>query len=94
MGTTRLRSDLMAPYNSPTGGMGFGLFYPATIHGTTGRRGNGLKRQRRRLRVDAGHNFLTERVVKYKNTLPKAVVESPSLEGLKTPVEVALEDTV
>jgi len=39
-------------------------------------------------------NFLTERVVRPWTRLPRAVVESPSLEGFKKPVDVALVDMV
>jgi len=39
-------------------------------------------------------NFFTERVVKPWNRLPGAVGESPSLEGFKKRVAVALWDMV
>ena len=38
--------------------------------------------------------FLTERVAKHWNTLPREVVESPSLEKFKRPVDMALRDVV
>jgi len=39
-------------------------------------------------------NFFTERVVRHWSRLPRAVVGSPSLEGFKKHVDVALGDRV
>jgi len=56
-------------------------------------RGNGLKMHQGKFSLSIRKNF-SGRVVRYWNGLPKAVVESPSLEGLKNHGDVALRAMV
>jgi len=44
--------------------------------------------------LDIGKNVFTERVVRHCTRLPRAVVESPSLEVFKKRIDVALQDMV
>ena len=45
-------------------------------------------------RFNVRKNFFTGRAVRHWTGLPRAVVESPSLEGFKKSVDAALRDVV
>jgi len=57
-------------------------------------RGNGLKLRQGRFGLDIRKNVFTERVVKFWTRLPRAVGESPSLEGFKKRVDLACQGMV
>jgi len=55
---------------------------------------DGLKVHQGRFRLDIRKNFFTGRVVRPWTRPPRTVGESPSLEGFKNRVDVALRDMV
>jgi len=70
--------------------VGVGLFSQLTSDRT---RGNGLRLCQGRFSLDIRKNAFIERVRPWPR-LPRAVGESPSLEGFRHCVDVALGDTV
>jgi len=72
-------------------GGGVGLFSQVTSNRM---RGNGLRLCQGRFRLDVQKSFFTQRAVRRWTRLPRAVGESPSLEGFKKRVDMALQDMV
>ena len=80
----RLRGDMIAVFRYLKGchqEEGENLFTLASNDRT---RSNGLKLQQGRFRLDIRKKFLTVRVVKHWNKLPREVVESLSVEVIKS----------
>ena len=50
-------------------------------------RENGFKLKERRCRLDVRLNFITQRVVRHWNKLPREAVDIPSLEAYKARLE-------
>ena len=90
----RLRGDLRASFQYLKGAYrkdGVGLFTRECSDRT---RGNGYKLKEGRFRLDTRKKFITMRVVRHWNRLPREAVDAPSLAVFKARFDGALSNGV
>jgi len=90
----RLRGDLIAAFQYLKGACkraGEGLFTRAWSGRT---RGNSFKLKEGRFRLDIRKKFFTKRVVRHWNSLPREVMDAPSLAMFKARLDGALSNLV
>ncbi|GAB0207194.1 hypothetical protein GRJ2_003185000 [Grus japonensis] len=90
----QLWRDLIAPFQYLKGAYrkdGEGLFIRECSDRT---RGNGFKLKEGRFRLDVRKKFFTVRAMRHWNSLPREVVEAPSLEVFKARLDEALGNVV
>ncbi|KFP26580.1 hypothetical protein N325_05138, partial [Colius striatus] len=89
-----LRGDLINIYKYLKGGcqeVGTSLF---SIVDSNRTRGNEMKLEHKKFHLNIRKNYFTVRVTEQWHRLPRGVVESPSLEGFKTHLDMFLYDLI
>lgn len=89
---SRLKGDLIALYSYLEGSfneVGISFFSQVTFERT---QENSLKLHQGNFQLEVRKNFVMEDVFRYRNGLPREVVESPSLEELYKCVDVVLRN--